>query len=265
MRSRGFTLIELLVVIAIIALLIGILLPVLSSARQRGKTVKCLSNIRGLQMAQMLYSDAYKGRFIDAGLGHGGVDDIDLSWPVQLRTFSGNSLALRSPVDDSPFWPESQEGLSDGLSLDEVLERVDNGEDVNLGELARWTSYGLNSYLARSVAPSANETFDRMDLVQRPTLTIQFIMMTQGLTDESEAYATSDHVHPDDWSNGPGGAKSAPLLASFQMDVAAHGGEVGSPNARANYGYIDGHAETHQFSDVYTSHTDNRFHPEHAR
>jgi prepilin-type N-terminal cleavage/methylation domain-containing protein len=51
----GFTLIELLVVISIIALLIAILLPVLTKAREAGKTVICLSNLRQIGMAATTY------------------------------------------------------------------------------------------------------------------------------------------------------------------------------------------------------------------
>ena len=51
----GFTIIELLVVISIIALLIGLLLPVLGRARDSAKAVKCLSNMRSLGQAITLY------------------------------------------------------------------------------------------------------------------------------------------------------------------------------------------------------------------
>jgi len=56
--KRAFTLIELLVVIAVIAVLMAILMPALNRAREQGKRISCLSNVKQLTMAWILYADA---------------------------------------------------------------------------------------------------------------------------------------------------------------------------------------------------------------
>ena len=104
--NRAFTLIELLVVISIVALLMGILLPALQKARKQTLRMKCLANMRSMEIAHWMYMTDWDGSFIDVGLGHGGSHAREeVAWINTLAHYYSNRLLYRSPVDKSLHWP----------------------------------------------------------------------------------------------------------------------------------------------------------------
>ena len=103
-RSRGFTLVELLVVIGIIALLIGILLPALSKAREKSREAACGSNLHQMGLAMAMYINDWK--YYPGSVGfHDGQPKQPMSiWQTRLRGYmNGNYNAFYCPSEDDTF------------------------------------------------------------------------------------------------------------------------------------------------------------------
>lgn len=232
----GFTLIELLVVIGIISALLGVMLPALGGARQSARNVQCLSNMRSLEVAHWNYVMDNDGRLVDVGLGAG--HDESVAWINTLDEYYASALHARSPVDDSSYWP--------------------GGHDATATTFRR-TSYGINDFLAMS--SGASRPVSRIEAVVSPSATIHFLYMSES----DEDYAIADHPHIESWGGLNPDPKKVLDKASQQLELHAHGGPPGTWDSLANYGFLDGHAETRKFGEVYENGLMNQFDPAVAR
>jgi prepilin-type N-terminal cleavage/methylation domain-containing protein/prepilin-type processing-associated H-X9-DG protein len=166
MRRKAFTLIELLVVIAIIAILAAILFPVFARAKASAKQMQCMSNMKQLGTAMMLYLGDYDDRIPTATRG----DERDPNyvdgdwgkdlWMFHIRPYIGTNypsdLQERSSIYACPENPARQ--ILDTSALEDFgyprdypttewgLRRVN-------GVYMYWLSYAINEHLTDGEFP----------------------------------------------------------------------------------------------------------------
>jgi prepilin-type N-terminal cleavage/methylation domain-containing protein/prepilin-type processing-associated H-X9-DG protein len=219
MKRRGFTLIELLVVIAIIAILAAILFPVFAQAREKARGITCISNLKQIGLALLMY-----------------VQDYDEKFPVP----DDNNLASVNPPDT---YAEAYAGhnpyeaglITVGDQLNPYVKSStfgstptgiwhcpsDSGGTTGPFPGQRWSSYHYRFYFSYCSLPAS--------LTGLPPSWVGAVVTDASVLTPSQIYAFSElTIFHDQGSITPAGAWE--------------------PSAHMNFLFVDGHAKTYAVS-----------------
>jgi len=156
--KKLFTLIELLVVIAIIAILAAMLLPALSKAREKARTISCTNNLKQSIMSWAMYADDNDGTFLPAyfnpcpaaARGTAGGDSYAQGW----ADFSFRHASLGEVVRSTGIYPGYESVLGYFMKIFECPSCPKSPGNYNIVPLK--TAYVYNYYIGATAANAAN-------------------------------------------------------------------------------------------------------------
>ncbi|MEM9882242.1 MAG: DUF1559 domain-containing protein [Planctomycetota bacterium] len=228
-RAAAFTLIELLVAISIIALLVGLLLPVLGRARASGRQIVCLSNMRQLGIAIQTYAADYDG-YLPQPYPNQSIRDpaTNSTSNATARRLQGQALWFNA-VDHYLGLPKKNYARGD--SVEKTYHPVK--QDPAYLDLPEGPGVGYNQTNVRTIKMN--------QFLGVSSLTRQFVRLTS-LPRPSQTVLLADGHGPDTPATNTGYVNViwAASDSAYERNVGLRHGDG------ANVAFIDGHAAYHE-------------------